>query len=326
MTSLDGLEGRDVVVTEKMDGENTTLLRDRLHARSLDWDSHPSRTMVRALHAKIAHDIPEGWRLCGENMQAVHSIRYNNLPGVFLLFSVWNEHNQCLPWDETKDWARLLDLHTVPMMYRGPWNEEYIRSLHQNDRNGNPCEGYVVRATEGFPYTEFRRKVAKYVRANHVQTDEHWKHRPVELNGFAKQKLHVKPRTKFRRRHPTFFRATKPTIPIARHPTIHTIAHHSRNHPKSKRQRPRKSKPSRKHQRRVTVRIHGTVFNQNNRIGIPRWNRNSVFSQQVLSPLALKRRKTKIRFCITADDKFYRSTTKIADTIKKNHRVGMGMV
>lgn len=32
----------EVVVTEKMDGENTTVYQDgRIHARSLDGDSHP---------------------------------------------------------------------------------------------------------------------------------------------------------------------------------------------------------------------------------------------------------------------------------------------
>lgn len=36
-----------VVITEKMDGENTTLYRDGLHARSLDSRHHPSRNWVK---------------------------------------------------------------------------------------------------------------------------------------------------------------------------------------------------------------------------------------------------------------------------------------
>jgi TatA/E family protein of Tat protein translocase len=112
LPSLDGFIGEDVVVTAKMDGENTTLRRECLHARSLDWEPHPSRTMIKALHARVAADIPAGWRLCGENLQAVHSIRYTQLPDVFLLFSVWDERNRCLSWAETLDWALLLDLAT----------------------------------------------------------------------------------------------------------------------------------------------------------------------------------------------------------------------
>ncbi|MGC5412734.1 RNA ligase family protein, partial [Streptomyces sp. DT225] len=36
MTDLAALAGTEVVVTEKLDGENTTLYADGLHARSLD--------------------------------------------------------------------------------------------------------------------------------------------------------------------------------------------------------------------------------------------------------------------------------------------------
>lgn len=188
LPSLDGFVGEDVVVTAKMDGENTTLMRDCLHARSLDWEPHPSRTMIKALHARVAPDIPAGWRLCGENLQAVHSIRYTHLPNVFLLFSVWDERNRCLSWAETLDWASLLDLETVPVLYRGPWDEALVRALHESTREGDPCEGYVVRTSEGFPYADFKRRVGKYVRAAHVQTDQHWMRRAVELNGIVRKR------------------------------------------------------------------------------------------------------------------------------------------
>jgi hypothetical protein len=44
---LSGLLGREVVVTEKPDGENTTLYADGVHARSLDSAHHPSRSLGR---------------------------------------------------------------------------------------------------------------------------------------------------------------------------------------------------------------------------------------------------------------------------------------
>jgi hypothetical protein len=185
LPSLGGLAAGDVVVTAKMDGENTTLMRSCLHARSLEWEPHPSRTMVKALHARVARDIPEGWRVCGENLQAVHSIRYANLPDLFLVFSVWDERNRCLPWAETVEWASLLDLATVPVLYRGPWDEAVVRGLHAPTLGGDPCEGYVARPEEGFPYADFKRRVGKYVRAGHVQTGPDWTRRAVEMNGVA---------------------------------------------------------------------------------------------------------------------------------------------
>ena len=60
---LAGLAGREVVVTEKLDGENTTLYRDGLHARSLDSAHHPSRAWVKSLQGLVGAVDPA--RLAG---------------------------------------------------------------------------------------------------------------------------------------------------------------------------------------------------------------------------------------------------------------------
>lgn len=175
----------EIVVTEKMDGECTTMYRDYLHARTLDYSPHPSRDRVRALHGAIAHDIPDGWRICGENVYAVHSIAYSELPAHFLVFSIWNDRNECLPWDETVLWAKLLGLHVVPVLHRGPWDTKVIKLAldgSAKSRLGGDREGYVVRLADGFHYRAFRRSVAKYVRKGHVQTDDHWKQQAVVAN------------------------------------------------------------------------------------------------------------------------------------------------
>lgn len=39
--------GQEVVVTEKMDGENTTLARDYTHARSVSSSNHVSRHWLK---------------------------------------------------------------------------------------------------------------------------------------------------------------------------------------------------------------------------------------------------------------------------------------
>lgn len=43
-------------------------------------------------------------------------------------------------------------------------------------------EGFVVRPASGFSLAEFSNSVAKWVRKNHVQTDEDWLSRPVVPN------------------------------------------------------------------------------------------------------------------------------------------------
>lgn len=173
--------GKPVVVTEKMDGENTTLYDKGLHARSLSSVDHPSRSWVKALHGQIARDIPEGFRICGENLYAKHSIAYDKLPSYFLVFNIWNG-DTCLSWDDTVEWCALIGLQTVPVLWRGLWDENKIRSLWKPSETR---EGYVVRLSASFEYSEFRSSVAKWVRTDHVQTSDHWMHSEVVPNGLG---------------------------------------------------------------------------------------------------------------------------------------------
>lgn len=169
LESVDFFEGQEVVVTEKMDGENTTLYCDYSHARSVSSSSDATRHWVKNFHAGFAGDIPDGWRLCGENLFAKHSIFYDNLCSYFMLFSVWDDRNICLSWDETVIWADLLGIKMVPVLYRGVFDEKLIKELY---RSGT--EGYVVRLACSFKYLDFVRSVGKFVRAEHIQTNQHW--------------------------------------------------------------------------------------------------------------------------------------------------------
>lgn len=182
MTSLSGFEGQEVVVTIKMDGEQTSMYRDGFHARSIDTAPHPSRDWLWGIHRRIGHEIPPGWRICGENLFAKHSIHYQNLPAHFMVFSIWNEKNECLSWDETVTWCRLLDLVHVPVLLWGPWNEKAIRTLTCNTYNSDICEGHVVRVARSFAYKEFKDVVGKFVRKDHVQTHGHWMREAVVPN------------------------------------------------------------------------------------------------------------------------------------------------
>lgn len=175
-------EGKEVVVTVKMDGENTTFYSDYLHARSLEGLDHVSQHWVKNFHSQVGWQIPEGWRICGENLFAKHSIKYIHLPTYFLAFSIWDGGNRCLDWDSFVEWCELLDLQTVPVLYRGVWDEALIRSLHRPVVEGEEREGYVVRVADGFHYSQFRKCVAKFVRPGHVQTHGHWRNMVIEKN------------------------------------------------------------------------------------------------------------------------------------------------
>ncbi len=171
LETIDQFEGQHVIATVKMDGENTTMTREACHARSLDSGAHPSRTWVRSFWGSVRHNIPEGWRVCGENLYAKHSILYTNLTSYFQGFSVWNDKNICLSWKETKEWFELLGIQPVQEIYDGIYSEEAIKNLWDPEKG---WEGYVVRFEESFPQRDFNLKVGKFVRKGHVQTDEHW--------------------------------------------------------------------------------------------------------------------------------------------------------
>lgn len=180
--NTDAFQQHEIVVTEKMDGENTSLYRDHMHARSLDSRHHPSRDWVKQWHSSIAHDIPQGWRVCGENMYAQHSVTYENLTSYFYGFSLWDEQNHCLSWQDTLEWFDLLGIHTPPVLYQGVWDEEHIRAITVDETTS---EGYVVRLAGSFAYTHFAQSVAKWVRPHHVQTDQHWMFAEIVPNGLA---------------------------------------------------------------------------------------------------------------------------------------------
>jgi hypothetical protein len=182
LVDVNHLEGRPLVAMIKYDGENTTLYRDYMHARSLDSKDHPSRHWVKGFHSRIKDSIFPGWRICGENLYAVHSIRYDDLTSYFLGFSVWTDNNTCLKWAETL--IIFDDLHICTPEQFTPDSVTSLKEIDAiyHEKYGDKHEGYVVRVRDEFKYEDFGRSVAKYVRANHVQTDRHWMYKEVISN------------------------------------------------------------------------------------------------------------------------------------------------
>ena len=185
-------QDKEVVVKEKMDGECTSIYPDsHIHARSIDTRHHPSRSHVKALAAEISYKMNPNHRICGENVTAFHSIYYTELPAFFLAFGLY-DNDMCLSWDEFEDVCDVLGVKTVPVIYRGMWDEQKIKDLWTGESafpvfdspSGFTCdgEGYVVRNVEAFPHAEFRNNCAKYVRPHHVQTSSHWMSEDMVFN------------------------------------------------------------------------------------------------------------------------------------------------
>lgn len=175
--------------TEKLDGENNCLSRYGVFARSHAAPAvSPWTESLRRFWQLIKNDLGP-LEIFLENLYAVHSIEYRNLAHHFYVFAV-REHDHWLSWEETRFYADMLGLPTVPVLSTGPAPsnrpafEQELKilaagrgRLNPHDAfNGRPAtmEGIVTRNAEGYPVTGFSANVFKYVRQGHVKTDEHW--------------------------------------------------------------------------------------------------------------------------------------------------------
>lgn len=175
-----------VVITEKMDGENTTIYNDYYHARSIDSKHKEYHSYLLAnILPVLQYQIPDDYRVCGEYLYAKHSIAYNDLESYFLAFSIWYK-DKCLSWSETVEISQKWGLKTVPVLYEGIYDENKVKEIAANVVKAGG-EGIVVRLADSFSIDEFGQSMAKFVRANHVQTNTHWTQSKIEQN-----KLHKK--------------------------------------------------------------------------------------------------------------------------------------
>ncbi len=189
-TSMDSLIGVSIVITEKVDGSNTSLERSGCYARThAGPPTHKSFDQLKALHASIKHNLSIDLQYFGEWCYAKHSIEYNELPGYFLLFNVRDlTVDNWFDWDGVELLAKELNIPTVPVLFKGTVNsekelKELVESfMLQPSACGGIREGVVARIAKAFDDKDFSSCVMKCVRANHVQTSEHWKDREIVRN------------------------------------------------------------------------------------------------------------------------------------------------
>lgn len=180
MISDECFNGKSIVVTEKMDGENITIYNDGFHARSIDSAHRDYHSWLISYMQNFMYKLAVGYRICGEYLYAKHSIGYEDLPSYFEVFSMWKD-NTCLDWDMTIVWCENLKLCHVPELYKGIYDQKIVKEIAKEvvNRGG---EGVVVRNMNEFQLNDWEQNIAKYVRPNHVQTDEHWSLGKIETN------------------------------------------------------------------------------------------------------------------------------------------------
>jgi len=182
-------EGKDIAVNVKMDGENTSVYPDGIiHARSLDSQHNYTRDWIKRMASILRFDIPENHRFVFENVNYYHAIEYKELQSYAFLLSIWHGDTR-ISYDESKEYAALLDLVMPEELYRGPFDAKILESI-ANTMDLDKNEGYVVTTTEPVHVSDIHNNIAKFVRNNHVQPnqageDVHWLKRtyPNALSG-----------------------------------------------------------------------------------------------------------------------------------------------
>jgi len=218
----------DLVLTEKLDGQNNCFSKKGVFARShTAATEHPWDKPMRERWSLIKNDLNE-LEIFGENMYGVHSIAYGQLESYFYVFAV-REGDRWLSWDEVKFYAALLDFPTVPEInITAPLVDLYDTKESENKvlerwltanlgmpweqsvetpgllggydpKTGTACsEGFVIRNKNGFKTNDGAIPVAsnefnnlfKLVRQSHVQTTVHWTKtwKPATLTDYSKYK------------------------------------------------------------------------------------------------------------------------------------------
>lgn len=218
----------DLVLTEKLDGQNNCFNKYGVFARSHTSPTvHPWDKPMRERWELIKNDLKE-LEIFGENMYGVHSIAYKNIDSYFYVFAV-REGNRWLSWEEVKFYAELLDFPTVPEIQMttalpsvydeskdenkllADWFTDILGMTWEQSTDtagllggydpetGNPCsEGFVLRNAGAYEkndgvlpvaFNEFN-NLFKLVRKSHVKTDTHWTKtwKPATLTDYTKYK------------------------------------------------------------------------------------------------------------------------------------------
>ena len=191
---VEALLTSDVVVEEKLDGANLGIsvseegvLRTQNRGQYL-VEPHAGQfrelsSWLKSREDALFEELGDNLLLFGEWCAARHSLAYDRLRDLFLVFDVYDRQTQ-LFWSSARrnTLAHRLDLKVVPQVFKGKTTlatlEELLQSYTSAFRDG-PMEGVVVRRESG----EWLDKRAKLVRPDFTQAiDDHWRNRNIEWN------------------------------------------------------------------------------------------------------------------------------------------------
>ncbi|MBX7242507.1 MAG: RNA ligase family protein [Bacteroidia bacterium] len=178
LSAWQSLLEHEIIITEKLDGENTCLKQSGVYARShVAPTQNPWAGNMWDIWKSRRNSLGE-LEIFGENLYGLHSIEYQKLPHHFFIFAI-RDGVTWLSWEEVVFYAGTLELPVVPVYETGRYSEDTLKAailsgMTKGSAFGETIEGFVCRNSAAFDESQFTKNVLKYVRKNHIQTDIHW--------------------------------------------------------------------------------------------------------------------------------------------------------
>ena len=178
------LLNKEIILTEKYDGENSCLKPgEGVFARSHSAPNfNPWSDWLKKQYYDKLYLLNENYWYFGENLYAIHSIKYDNLDTYFYIFHIYDKINKIwLSFEDMKEEAERVGFKTVKVIFKGVFKtskelEKFLLvEIKKPSALGKEKEGFVLRTAGSFKKEEFSKHMAKYVRKGHVQTDKHWR-------------------------------------------------------------------------------------------------------------------------------------------------------
>lgn len=188
----------EVAVEEKLDGANLGISvgqeGDVLVQNRGQYLHLPMHGQFERLHLWLKPRIDSLFDLLGDDLilfgewcAARHSIYYDCLPNLYVVFDVFDRKaGQFWPTTRRDDLAKKLGLPVAPRLMKGKTSLQTLIELVSacdSAFTSGPLEGVVIRQESG----GFLRYRAKLVHPAFVQAiGEHWNRRRIEWNGLAR--------------------------------------------------------------------------------------------------------------------------------------------
>lgn len=187
--NLSNFINKPLIITAKLDGSNCLLDCNHVAARNGRIANHLSFDIIKSMHSGFKDKIPENLIIFGENLYAKHSIYYNDLESYLYIFAIYDTIKMSWSsWDDVKKLASDIKVPTVPEISKLQLSNindlTNVITEFGNQYISSGGEGIVIRNASEF--LDFGNNVAKYVRKNHVNTEQHWSQQKIIRNSLCK--------------------------------------------------------------------------------------------------------------------------------------------